>query len=260
MRTIVSLVCLAVGLAPQPQTLATGIIVHDLASKGYDQRGSMQLKAVVTDDGSVAVAIVPAGAKQAPHHHEQEQVVLNLDGGQSFTIGESTYSLPPLTAALPSSNTRHNYTVDTNGPATFIEYQPIRRDDYTPPFTGYTAVLTPEPVPAAKDLIGTRDLSAQSEGWQANGSARTKELTGGQCRIVMMDLRSPGAGIDVAPSPNGRQFLYVLSGQATLTAGGANRQLSPHMVVEMTSASTPIRLQSVGAVPTLIAAFSRVRR
>jgi hypothetical protein len=234
---------------------APAIVVHDLAA--LTGRGNAQLKAVVTDDGSVGFALARPGVTQTGHHHQQEQVVLPLEKPMSFTISGSTRTLNKYVAAIPPANTHHFYATQEGDPTPFIEYQPVRRDDWVG--LPHKPVQTPEALslPAGRETV--TDLSPTSSGWKVSGAVRTKEFAGEQIKVVMIDLRTPGTSIDVPASAVGRQFFYVLEGKPLISDGTTKRALAAHTVVEMSAASKPIRFESPTEGSALIAMFSRMR-
>jgi len=240
--------------APDAQTAA--IIVHDIASA--PGRGAIQLKAAVTDEGSVGFALARPSVTQTGHHHQQEQVVLPLEKPMNFTIGNTTSALNKYTAAIPPSNTHHFYATNDGEPTPFIEYQPVRRDDWVG--LPYKPLQTPEALqpPAGREMI--RDLSPASGGWTTTGATRTKEFSGDQIKIVMIALGRAGTSIELPPSTAGRQFLYVLEGKPSLMDGSSRRAVAPHTVVEMSASAKPIRFEAPTDGTALIALFSPLRR
>lgn len=260
MRHLVAMTLAALVLAPAAFIKAQAdVIVHDLAAIAFNVRGSLQLKSVVTEDGSIGLAVARAGVTQAGHHHEQEQVVLPIDVAMEFSIAGVAHPLPPFSAAIPPSNTRHFYVTAPGEPATFIEYQPVRRDDWQPPFPPNKSALSPQPLPLPPGRTVTRDLSAGSPGWSVSGVARTKEFAGDQIKVVMFELKGRGT-IRVPAAAAGRQFVYVLTGAPSLAVGPASRELAPHAVIEMRSSARPIVLAPPRDGTSMVAVFSRMPR
>ena len=240
----------------------SGVIIHDLASAPFQSRtpgAAVQIKAVLTDDGSVGIALARGGVAQAPHRHGQEQVVLPLEAPMEFSTDGVTRRLEQYGAAIPPANAQHNYVTAAGGPATFIEYQPVRRDDWMPPYPPNKSAQSPEPVPVPSGRVVTRDLSPHSDGWTTSGVARSKELVGDQIKIVMMELKGRGS-IEVPAAAAGTQFVHVIVGNPTVAAGSLRRELAPHFVVEMKNAARPIRLEPPREDSALIAIFSRIRK
>lgn len=91
-----------------------------------------------------------------------------------------------------------------------------------------------------------------------SGVARTKEFAGDQLRVVMFELSGRGT-IEIPAAATGRQFVYVITGRPSVTAGNVQRELGPHSVVEMSRSARPIRLEPPRDGQALVAAFSRVR-
>ena len=247
------------GLIALTSAQPAAVIVHDLTSLPFQTRGNIQIKAVVTDEGSIGVAIARGGVTQTGHHHQQEQVVLALDRPLGYTVAGTSHSVEKYSALIPPSNVHHFYATRDGEATTFIEYQPVARTDWAPPFTPYKPMLSPEPSPLAAGRAVTRELSPQSSGWTIAGAARTNEFAGEQLKIVMIELRNAGTSIEVPATATGRQFFFVLEGKPWLSAPGIQRQLVPQTIVEMSSGTRPIRFETPKDGPALIAVFSRLR-
>jgi hypothetical protein len=236
-----------------------GVVIHDLASAPFHTRGALQLKGVITDDGSIAVAVARGGVTQAGHNHAQEQVVMPIEVAMDFSVAGVVHRLDQYGAAIPPSDAHHFYATAAGGPATFIEYQPVRRDDWAPPFPPNASVRSPEPksLPSGRVEV-TRDLSPRSSGWSVSGVARTKEFAGDQIKVVMIELSGRGT-IEIPAAATGRQFVYVITGKPSISAGTVQRELGAHTVVEMNRSARSIRLEPPREGQALVAVFSRIR-
>ena len=185
--------------------------------------------------------------------------MLPIDLPMEFATDGVTRRLDQYGAAIPPANAPHNYVTAAGGPATFIEYQPVRRDDWMPPYPPNKSAQSADPVPVPSGRVVTRDLSPNSDGWTTSGVARTKELAGDQIKIVMMELKGRGT-IEVPAAAAGTQFVHVIAGNPTVAAGALRRELAPHFVVEMKSGARPIRLEPPQTGSALLAIFSRIRQ
>ena len=236
-----------------------GVIFHSFESIPFQARGRMQLKAVVTDEGSIGLAEVPAGAIQAGHRHQQEQAVVVVSGAIQYSISEQLHKIGLHGGALPPSNSQHFYTNINDGPSRFIEYQPVRRHDWIPPFPANQSAQSAEPVAVAPDKTVARDLSLSSGGWARlmNTGARVKSLPGETILLRMIDLSANNASLDMTASGGRAWFLYVLEGEAQFSAGKTSRKIGRDTVVQIANGQV-FTLRSPKNGPSLIAAFSPV--
>lgn len=107
MRKILVATALASLTVAFPGAQDGGVIIHDLASAPFHTRGSLQLKAVITDEGSIGLAIARGGVTQAGHNHVQEQVVMPIEVAMQFSTAGVIHALEQYNAAIPPSDTHH---------------------------------------------------------------------------------------------------------------------------------------------------------
>lgn len=244
-------------LTVTPSAQVSGIVFHDLGQQPFELRGRTQLKGVVTDEGSIGVAEVVEGAVQASHHHQQEQVQLVVSGELDSSVAGEVYRMGVHGATLPPSNSAHFYTNRFAGPSRFIEYQPVRRTDWVPPFAAYTPIKTPEPVPGPfSQTIAAYLASSPGQAWQTLGpGARMRRLAGATIQARSIEL-SKGASTEITTDGDLASFLYVLSGPVEFVSGPMTREINRDMVVQVPTATT-FTLRAAGDGPALVAVFSQ---
>jgi quercetin dioxygenase-like cupin family protein len=233
---------------------AAAVIVHDLANAPFNTRGRMQLKAVVSDQGSVGIAEVPPGATQAGHHHQQEQIVIVVAGQVDYNIGGPVHRVGVHGAVLTPSNSHHFYANADAGSSRFIEYQPVQRIDWQPPFPAYKVIQSPEPVAGPFARPVTSDMK-EATGWGPLASgARIKSLRGESIVLRMIDLSQATAAVELTAS-RGTSFLFVLDGTMQFAGGAVTQEIAPDGVAQI-AAGTSYSLRPRGKGPALVAIFS----
>lgn len=234
-----------------------GVTYHDFAAIPLTPVGSMQARAFLADTSGIAMGVMPPGMKQAPNHHEQEQITFSVEGAFDMNIGGERQHLEHSAALIPP-NVEHPIIVGDH-PATMMEYQAIRRTDWLPPYPRLVTPQSPEPmsVPAGQQI--TIDFSLASGGWQAVASgARWKRITGKTIQATLFDLAKAGATVEVAEQTSGRERLvYVLSGRIASSAAGSKRQISKETVI-VVPVRTSVGLESVGQADTVAVLFEPV--
>ena len=263
-RIVVCVVAIAAGLsglrAAQPAvTEADGVTYHDLTATPSVRFGAFpEAWMVVTQSNSFSYVVVPPKYQQTPHRHPQEQFSLALGGSLGYMIGGVTHRLGGRGVVLPPSNVPHGMINDGDAPVIVAEFQPVRRDDWLPPYPRRPAPADAEAA-LQPDTKVTLDFGRESGGWQtmANG-ARSKSMAGKTIRATFLDLSAAGASVDITaqPSPNER-FVFVISGKLTASVGKTQRDVGAKMVIVLEPSARQVRLQSHGMAGTEVVVFER---
>ena len=208
--------------------------------------------------GSLVAVQVPPGWRGTPHHHTHEQITIGLSGSMEISIDGVVHPLPAYGAAITPADSGHFVAnSDSTAVATAIEFQPVLRPDWFPPYPKVTFPASSEPISVSPDQVVFKDLAPSSDGWHvAAEGARSKTHTGRTCRITMWDLSSPNTAKDLMPkSARSERFVYVLAGRAEMTVGRAGRAIAPELLAVVSSGAEGIRLKAMGKERTLILVF-----
>jgi quercetin dioxygenase-like cupin family protein len=211
---------------------------------------------VLADTSGFAYAIFPAGSKQTPNHHEQEQITLNIGGTFTMSVGGKPQTLHNKAVLVPS-NVEHPITASPDQPSVMLEYQPILRPDWLPPHPPFTSPQSPEPASLASGEPAVADFDPQSSGWQTDETgSRFKRISGKTIRATFYDLTNKGASVNITASPAQRERLvYVLGGRLSSSVGQATREIAKEMLLIVRPTATEVRLSSIGAPNTLVVVF-----
>jgi quercetin dioxygenase-like cupin family protein len=234
---------------------AESVTFYDFTTMPTTPLGPMQLKAVITDSSSIAVAEVPAGTRQPGHHHEQEQITIELTGSMDFSVGGVSHPLGPLTVAIPPSNVEHYFTNHGAAAAEILEFQPVRRLDWLPPHPPVKVSQTPEPLPLPPDRLISRDFALSSSDWRTGGGgARSKSMTGRTVAITFWDLSRPGASVDMNGEGQER-FAFVIEGPLEVAVGASRRQVGARTLMVVAPAAARIHMRSTKQGHAILALF-----
>ena len=251
-----SLLFATVSASPSAQTEAVKYI--DLATVPLTTLGKLRAKGFVGRSGSFVTAQLPPGYRGTPHHHTHEQITIGLTGSIEVSIGGVVNPLGEFGATIVPSNSQHFIAnSDSTAIATGIEFQPVLRPDWFPPYPKVTLPASSEPVPVPPERVVVTDLAPSSGGWQvAVSGARSKTLAGETCGATMWHLSTPNASAELtAKSARSERFVYVLAGQAEMTVGRAGRKVGAEMLAVVSSGAEGIRLRSIGTERPLILVF-----
>jgi mannose-6-phosphate isomerase-like protein (cupin superfamily) len=235
---------------------ADEVAVHDFSTLTSNPLGTLKVKAVIANSGSVGIADLPGGSSQRPQHHEQEQVVLGLAGAMDFSNGGASHRIERYRAVLAPSNAEHYFVNNSSGTGTFLEYQPMQRPDWLPPHPRLTVPQSPAPLPIAPGLRVADDFSPSSTGWRAETTgARSKTLNGRTIRMTVWDIPS-NASVEVVGRDTGREHLaYLLDGRVEATLRAGRREFGPQILFVIPPSGGSIRLKSIGSPHSVIAVF-----
>lgn len=230
----------------------------DLSTLPLTPLGKLQGKGFVGRSGSFVAAQLPPGLRTTLHHHTHEQITIGLTGSMEISIGGVVHPLRVFGAGITPPNSQH-FVGNSDGTAiaTGIEFQPILRPDWFPPYPKVTLAASSEPIPVSPEQVVFEDLAPSSGGWQvAVDGARSKTLSGRACRVTIWDLSAPNASADLTPkSARSERFVYVLAGRAEMTVGRAGRNIGTEMLAVVSSGAESIRLRAIGTGRTLILVF-----
>lgn len=261
-KTAVSVVVVAAGLtAPRPTQSADvregAVAYYDLTSIPSVRFGSFpEAWMVVTQSNSFSYVVVPSKYQQTPHRHSQEQFSLALGGSLDYSVDGATHHLGAHGAVLPPSNVTHGMSNDGDGSALVAEFQPVRRDDWLPPYPRRQSPTDPE-APLQADAEVTLDFGLASGSWQtmANG-ARRKSMSGRTIRATFWDLSAPGASAEITVQPSlNERFVFVIAGRLVAAVGKAQREVSAKVVMVLEPSARQVTLQSTGTAGTEVVVF-----
>ncbi|HKW03122.1 MAG TPA: cupin domain-containing protein [Vicinamibacterales bacterium] len=269
MRTTIVAAALATGFGLALPLIATvqpePVTYHDMSVIPIAPYGPYpEARAIVAGNSSLIIFKVVPGYHQAIHHHDQEQVSMNLGGSLGYSIGGVVHQLGARSAVLPPSNVEHGMFNDSDQPTTGFEYQPVRRTEWLPPHPPQAPPQpqSPTPLPLPANQPVAIDFDWSSSGWrvQTNG-ARVKVLSGQTIRATFCDLSQPGAAIDVAAATSTRErFVFVVDGQVTSRVGSTSRAVSREMLIEIPPSSKDVGMTSLGKGRALIVIFEYIGR
>ena len=261
------IICLLVGGGlflvlggPSVEAQGEAVIYHDLSGMPRWALGNMQVKGAMGQAGSLAVAEMPPGKPGPagnPHFHTQEQIVIGLTGSSVISIGGASYRLGSYgTVITPPDVSHFNINGSTGGSSTFIEFQPVQRRDWFPPYPNYVSPKKPTPVAVGPEQRIFEDFAPSSDGWriETNGG-RSKMLSGETVRFTMWDLSAANAVADLTSSRAREQFVYVLAGNAEIEVGSSRREMRAEMLAVVSAAAKNVLLRSVKKERTFIAIF-----
>ncbi len=217
-----------------------------------------EMWAVVTDSNSFAYGSVPTGYHQTPHHHNQEQFTLGVEGALDYSIAGIVHRIGPHGVGLPPSNVPHAMSNDSGQTVMMVEFQPVRRPEWLPPHSPVPPQpQSPQPATAPADQPVTLDFGLSSGGWSAQpDGSRMKVFSGKTIRATFWDLSAAGASVDMSAQPStGERFVYVLDGSLESLAGATRREVGKKSLIVLTPAAKGLRLRSLGKAQTEIVVF-----
>lgn len=261
-KTAVSVVVVAAGLTAfrptQPLDVqADAVAYHDLTAIPSVRFGTFpEAWMIVTQSNSFSYVVVPSKYHQTPHRHSQEQFSLALGGSLDYSVAGVTHRLGAHGAVLPPSNVTHGMINDGDGPALVAEFQPVRRDDWLPPYPRRPPPTDPE-APLLADARVTLDFGLESGGWQTMASgARSKSMSGRTIRATFWDLSASGASADITAQPSlNERFVFVIAGRLMAAVGKAQREVAAKMVMVLAPSARQVTLQSQGTAGTEVVVF-----
>lgn len=198
---------------------------------------------IVGGTGSFSFAEMEPGAGSAGHHHTREQANVGIDGVMDMGIGEHREPLPIGAAVITPPNVRHGVRNAAATRLLSLEFHTIQRPDLTPlrprPAVPYPVAPQPVAVPDDTKLV----VQLASEG-QPHGVAKT--ITGETCALSWRRLVTGGAAVDLVPARGIETFVYVVNGEAELTAKGVNQRVGAGMMILIPATEEHVMLKAAG--------------
>ncbi len=259
---VVALAGLLAGQTAPVRAQEQAVTYHDFTKLPSGPYGPYpELWSVVTASNSFAFGTVPNGYHQTPHHHNQEQFTLGVDGALDYSIGGVVHRIGPRRVGLPPSNVPHGMSNDSGQTVTMAEFQPVRRAEWLPPHAPVPPQpQSPQPAALSPTEQVTLDFGLSAADWKAQpGGARMKVLSGKTIRATFWDLSAAGASVDLTAQPsNGERFVYVLDGALASVVGATRREIAGRSLMVLTPAAKDVKLQSLGKPGTEIVVFDLI--
>ena len=154
---------------------------------------------------------------------------------------------------ITPANVRHSIRNRSGGTLISLEFHTIRRPDLVPPRPrpAIPYPVAPEPVAVPDDRALAVQLASPA---QSAGIARM--IHGDTCTLAWRRL-SPGAtATDLAPSKTSAElFVYVVSGEADVTAPGLSQHVSAGTVVIIPGQHEHLMIKATGSADVALVEF-----
>lgn len=235
---------------PPGDTIAIRVmrdVPEALLTKGFIGR------TVVGTTGSFTFAEFESGAGAAIHHHTREQVNVGIDGVMEMALGTHTEPVPVGAAAITPANVRHSIRNTSGGKLVSLEFHTIRRPDLVAPRPRpnppYPVAAEPVTVPDDRKMVVQLATTDQPAGV-------AKMAKGETCTIAWRRLARGAAATDLAPAPGGAElFVYVVSGEADLSAANLSQRVSAGMLVLIPGRQEHVMLKATGSTDVALVEF-----
>lgn len=260
MRRLIALVaglCLSSVLAAQdsvhfPPTdkvvvLAMSDVPATQLAKGFMGR------TIVGATGSFTFGEFEDGAGAAIHHHTREQVNVGIEGVMEMALGTHTEPVPVGAAAISPADVMHSIRNRSGGKLISLEFHTIRRPDLTPSRTRPAV-----PYPISAEAVAVPDdsklvVQLASPGMPA-GVAKTAQ--GKTCTVAWRRVAPGAAATDLAPAKSSAElFVYVVSGEADVTAPGLSQHVSAGTVVIIPGPQEHVMIKAAGSADVALVEF-----
>ena len=134
-----------------------------------------------------------------------------------------------------------------------LEFHTIKRPDLAPPrprpATPYPVSPEPVAIPDDRKLVVQLDTPEQPAGV-------AKTIQGETCTVAWRRLAPGAAATDLAPAPRSAElFVYVVSGEADLTATGLSQRVSAGMMVMIPGSQEHVMLKAAGSAKVALVEF-----
>jgi quercetin dioxygenase-like cupin family protein len=239
---------------PEPES----VTFHDMGALPKTPYGAFpDMRAVLTDSSSVALATIPPHWKQTLHRHAHDQITIGRAGAIEFSIDGVRHQLGSHAAGLSSANVEHGMVNDADHTGVVIEYQPVLRRDWLPPHPQPPPQsLSMEPRHVPQDQQVSIDFDPSSSGWADLNGARAKILSGETIQATFWDLSKSSASVDVSAAPSTRERLVVvLHGHVSSAIGSVRREIGPEMLLEVHPSTDRLTLRSLGEGAAMVVVF-----
>jgi mannose-6-phosphate isomerase-like protein (cupin superfamily) len=210
-------------------------------------------RTIVGATGSFTFGEFDDGAGAAIHHHTREQVNVGIEGVMEMALGTHTEPVPAGAAVISPADIMHSIRNRSGGKLISLEFHTIRRPDLTPartrPSVPYPISAEPVAVPDDSKLVA----QLASPGMPA-GIATT--IQGKTCTLAWRRLAPATAATDLAPAKSSAElFVYVVSGEADITAPGLSQRVGAGTVVIIPAAQEHVMIKAAGSEDVSLVEF-----
>lgn len=215
-------------------------------------------RTVVGATGSFSFGEFDDGAGAPLHHHEREQANVGIQGVMEMALGTHTEPLPVGAAVITPANVRHAIRNRSGGKLISLEFHTIRRPDLVPPRPrpAVPYPVAPQPVAIADDRLLAVQLAPPG---QPAGVAR--EIHGETCSVAWRRLAPGAVATDLAPAKSSAElFVYVVNGEADLTATGVLRRIGAGTLLIIPGSHERVMLKAAGSADVALVEFRPARR
>jgi mannose-6-phosphate isomerase-like protein (cupin superfamily) len=213
-----------------------------------DLAPGVHVRTVVGATGSFSFGEFDSGSAAVLHHHTREQADVGITGVFDMTIGGHVEPLGPGAGVIVPANVAHSIKNLRDGVMTVIEFHTVRRPDLVPPRPAMTFPSAPQPVAVPDNRALVADLAARGT------------MHGQTCRLAWRVLSRGAKPTDLHPMPTRvEQYIYVVRGDADLTAAGQTQRIGAGTLVVIPAAEPHVRMQAAGPIDVALAEFSPSR-
>jgi mannose-6-phosphate isomerase-like protein (cupin superfamily) len=227
--------------------LAMSDVPANQLSKGFMGR------TIVGATGSFTLGEFDDGAGAAIHHHTREQVNVGIEGVMEMALGTHTEPVPAGAAVISPADIMHSIRNRSGSKLISLEFHTIRRPDLTPARTRPSVPypISPEPVAVPDDSKLVVQLA--SPGMPAGAA---KMIQGKTCTVAWRRVAPGAAATDLAPAKSGAElFVYVVSGEADVTAPGVSQRVGAGTVVIIPGQQEHVMIKATGAADVALVEF-----
>jgi quercetin dioxygenase-like cupin family protein len=215
--------------------------------------GAFLIRTVVGATGSFSFFELEPGAGSTPHHHTREQANVGIEGTMEAGVGAHSEPLPVGAAVISPPDVMHAIRNTSGGRLVTLEFHTIRRPDLAPPrprpATPYPVSPEPVAIPDDRKLVVQLDTPEQPA-----GVANT--IRGETCTLSWRRLAPGAAATDLAPAPSGAElFVYVVTGEADLTATGLSQRVSAGAMILIPAQQEHVMLKTAGSANVALVEF-----
>ena len=212
----------------------------------------IRVHTVVAATGSFSLADFDSGTAAPLHHHAREQADVGLTGALAMTLGTHVEALGPGAGVIVPPNVAHSIANKGSGMMTVIEFHTVRRPDMVPPRPALTFPASPTPAPVPDD----RPLVVQLEAQQSESGNDSRTLRGETCTLVWRRLARGGAADLRRARARTELFVYMVRGDAEVTAAGTVTRVSGGTLVVIPGNDQHARIRAVGSAGAIVVEFS----
>lgn len=210
-------------------------------------------RTVVGATGSVTLGEFDHAAGAPLHHHEREQVNVGIQGVMEMALGTHSEPLPFGAAVITPANVRHAIRNKSGGKLISLEFHTIRRPDLVPPRPrpAVPYPVAPQPVAIPDDRVLAVQLAPPG---LPSGVATA--IHGETCTVAWRRLAPGAAATDLAPAKSSAElFVYVVTGEADVTATGVSRRLGAGTLLIIPGGHQRVMLKAAGSADVALVEF-----